>query len=57
MTSHFSAASPALEADVLTPAPTDASNRPDSLWQRMFQAWIHTYELSSSSGAVPFLLL
>jgi hypothetical protein len=57
MTSHFSAASQALEADVLTPAPTDASNRPDSLWQRMFQAWIHTYELSSSSGAVPFLLL
>jgi hypothetical protein len=27
------------------------------LWQSMFHAWIRTYELSLSSGAVPFLLL
>ncbi len=29
----------------------------ETLWQRMFNAWLDTYKLSSKSGAVPFLLM
>lgn len=31
-------------------------SRPASLWQRMLESWIRTYELSARSGTVPFLL-
>jgi hypothetical protein len=57
MTSHFYAAKQLTEKNALISAPTEASDKPDSLWQCMLHSWIRTYELSSSSGTVPFLIL
>jgi hypothetical protein len=53
MTALLSSSKPSLEQ----PAQMASSARPDTLWQRMINSWIHTYELCSSSGTVPFLLL
>jgi hypothetical protein len=56
MTSSFSNAKQPPQLDVPASA-TATFNRAESLWQRMLNAWIGTYELSFRSGAVPFLLL
>ena len=37
--------------------PIADSAQSDSLWQRMINSWIHTYELCTSSGTVPFMFL
>jgi hypothetical protein len=56
-TSQLSSAKQFKEVDVPISATTEVSNTPNSLWQSMLHSWIRTYELTSSSGAVPFLLV
>jgi hypothetical protein len=57
MTSQFSTTKQPIQLEVTTSAATRTSNKEEKLWQRMFNAWVDTYELSYRSGAVPFLLM
>lgn len=57
MTSDSYAAKQLTKENTLLSARTEVCDRPDSLWQCMFHSWLHTYKLSASSGAVPFLLI
>jgi hypothetical protein len=57
MTSQYSIGKEPAQSGLPISALPPTSHQAGSLWQRMFNAWIDTYELSFRSGAVPFLLL
>lgn len=57
MRSHSSIDKPSPQRDAPISTAAPRANETGSVWQRMLDAWLGTYELSYRSGAVPFLLL